>query len=84
MFGLGENFIFPKPLVIEFYFQTYNGVRIFSSICYERYYFFGAGRIFFFVRYFLAIIFFPVNQSAGIFFSEITNIPLKSQIVVPL
>ena len=28
--------------------------------------------------------FFPVNQSAGIFFSEITHIPLKSQMVIPL
>ena len=46
-FGLGKNFIFPKALVTEFYFLTYNGVRIFSSICYERYYFFSARRNFF-------------------------------------
>ena len=36
-----------KALVTEFYFLTYNGVRIFSSICYERYYFFSARRNFF-------------------------------------
>ena len=82
-FGLGKNFIFPKALVTEFYFLTYNGVRIFSSICYERYYFFSARRNFF-CQVFPCKSFFPVNQSAEIFFSEITHIPLKSQMVIPL
>ena len=38
----------------------------------------------FFGRVFPCKSFFPVNQSAGIFFSEITHIPLKSQMVIPL
>ena len=41
-FGLGKDFTFPKPLVIEFFFLTYNGVRIFSRIIrHERYLFSG-------------------------------------------
>ena len=41
-FGLGKDFTFPKPLVMEFFFLTYNGVRIFSSIIrHERYLFSG-------------------------------------------
>ena len=38
----------------------------------------------FFCQVFPCKSFFPVNQSAEIFFSEITHIPLKSQMVIAL
>ena len=63
---------FPKPLELEFFSKTYNGVRFFAvmreisvqDIIFPRY---------------ILVSFRPRNQS--IFFSEITHNLLKSQII---
>ena len=71
---MGKDFTFPKPLVIEFFFLTYNGVRIFSSIIrHERYLFSGQH---FFPPDISLQEFFPLEISLrDIFLSEITHTP---------
>ena len=72
---------FSKPLVIEFFFLTYNGVRFFSSILlHERYCF--QSRNFFWPGTSLQE-FFPLEISLQDIFSEITHTPLKSQMFGP-
>ena len=81
LFSLGKYF-FPKPLELEIFSATDNGVRcIFSIICHEQYFFFQC-RILFFPSISLQT-FFPQNESAGYFFLKSPIIPSKVKWLTP-
>ena len=74
--------IFPKPLELEFFFpRLITGVRFFGALYVMSDTFFSAGYCF--SQEFLCMLFSSRNHSSGCFFSEITNNPLKTQIVGP-
>ena len=67
--------------VRSFLSSTYNRCKIFWSIIRHEWYFFQCKILF--SQEFLCMLFSSRNHSPGCFFSEITNNPLKSQIVGP-
>ena len=72
-FSLGKNF-FPKPLELDIFSLTYNGVRFFFSVIYViREIFLSAG--YYFSQVYPCKFFPPRNQSSGYFFlkSSITS-----------
>ena len=78
-FSLGKNF-FPKPLGLEIFSLTYNGVRTFFSVIYVISNIFFSVQDIVFPRCILAS-FSPSRSVSRILSSEITHNLLKSQII---